>query len=244
MRDALSAEFLSQRRSGMLSFAIAGGAIPAIANAMMPGAFAWDHFAFAGTLYLNLSSLLVVPSLSGYALTREYDNRGMGALRSTPVPRAALLLSKLLCALPLFVLMYALSFCLTLLAGILRSGALPSEPGLWGRWLSALAGILAIHCALAPAALLAAVSGRKAIAPILVGLSFIVLYKLATYASFGSLVPPCMPTFLLFRAWGFAPPDIVARFRPLESAAILAAWASGFFFLSLAAFCRQEEGER
>jgi ABC-type transport system involved in multi-copper enzyme maturation permease subunit len=245
MLDALRAEFASQKRSGLLSFAIVGGAIPAIANAMMPIAFEWNHFAMASTLYLNLSSLLIIPSLSGYALTREYDNRTMGLSRSAPIPRAAILGAKLLSILPLIALMYALSFGATLLSGIIRCGGLPpSDPLLWKRWLSSLTGLAAIHYALAPAALLAAVLGRKAISPILVGLAYIVLYKLATYSSLGSLVPPCMPTFYFFSAWDFTPPDIVARFKPLASLVILGLWAAGFFCCALLAFSRQEEGER
>jgi len=244
MLDALAAEFLSQRRSGLLSFAIVGGAIPAIANAMFPTDFAWNGFAFSATLFLNLSSLLLVPSISGYALSREYDNRTMGVLRSAPVPKFAILAAKLISILPLIILMYALSFGATILAGYIRSGGvLPSEPLFWKRWLSALAGLIAIHFALAPAALLAAVAFRKAISPILVGLAYVVLYKLATYARFGSLVPPCMPTFYLFRVWHFTPADIAARFRPLESLILLGAWALGFFFCALLVFERQEREE-
>ncbi len=244
MLASLRAELLTQRHSGLAWFALAGGFIPAIANALYPTAFEWSRFAMSATLYLNLSSFLLVPGLAGYLVSREYEQLTMSVLCAAPIPRTRTLLAKYVGILPSILAMYLVAVAITMVSGMARSGFLPSDAGFWGRYLSTTFGLLVVHYCLAPAALLAGILGRRTVAPILLGFAYVLMYKLFTYGEFGSLVPPCIPTFYLFWRYGVQPEGIVASFRPLASAVLLAAWLVGFLACAVVAFLRQEGGEK
>lgn len=245
MGGLLAAEFLRQRRSGILAFALLGGLIPAIANLLMPSRFEWPGFAAASALYLNLSSLLIVPSIAGYALSREWENRTIDAMLAGPVPRQGFILAKLALVIPQLACMYLSSFLVTLIGGSLRGGSLPPiEVLFWRRYISCLSGLAGLHFLLAPAALFLAVLAKKAIAPIALGLSYVVMYKLLTYWEWGSVIPPCVPVFFFFSSWGISPPDIQARFNPFVSLAASLGWGASFFVASLFAFSRLENSKK
>lgn len=205
MLQAIVAEAIKLKRSSTLVLLIVGALLPAITNSMYPGTSDWARYNLMSLLFLNLSSFIVVPSLGGYLLSREYEKGTISVILTSRVSRLTLLGAKFAVLIPLVAAMYLVCMLLTLGWGIIRMGGVPAEEGLLRSYAGMALGLFVMHLCLAPASLLAGLLGRKTIVPIIVGLAFTLLYGTFVFTETGNYLPPCLPTLYLLHSSGVNP---------------------------------------
>lgn len=202
MRDLLVTEVVKLRRSGVPWFLLAAGLLPAITNEFYPNDFSWDRFCLSALLFVNLAGFIVLTPLAGYSVCREYESGTWSALLGSPTPRWKLLLAKYLVFVPQVLATVLLCLAASVSGGILLSGTLPPGGGFLARQLSLSLALSCLHLCMAPAAMLAGILGRRTVGPVLVGLSFLVLYRTFLFTAAGSFVPSCIPSLFLLDATG------------------------------------------
>jgi len=239
--QVILAEATKLKRSSTLVLLLAGAFLPAITNSMYPGPSDWGRFTLLSLLFLNLSSFIVVSSLSGYMLSREYEKSTISVILTSRVPRLALLGAKFVVLIPLVAGMYLACMLMTLGAGAIRMGGLRIEASLLRSYAGMALGLYAMHLCLAPVSLLAAILGRKTVVPVIVGLCLVLLYGTFVFTETGSYLPPCLPTLFLVHTAGVNPYGVRYVYDPGRTALLFSATFAVFSSAAAAVFVRKEQ---
>jgi ABC-type transport system involved in multi-copper enzyme maturation permease subunit len=240
VRGLFLAEAIKVKRSSVILFIIAGGILPAVTNAFLRADFEWARYAVTSLLILNMSNLIIVPSLAGYLISGEFEKQTMSALLSSPVPRTRILVAKFLVMAALLACLALLSTAFTLASGFIHAGGVLPADGVAARYAYMAVVSVGMHLAIVPTAFLVALIGRKTIAPIILALGLLLLYGAFAFTDAGDFIPSCLPVLFLIDYSGFNPYGAPRAFDAARSVILLGAWFLLFSFLSAVVFARKE----
>lgn len=203
MADVLLSEFLKLKRSRILLLIPLGGLIPVLLMLLVymdakPGSllksyvFGWEYFLDVTLYYTNIICPAFFAILTGYVFTREYQHRTINTVFTYSFSRMKVFAAKVIVIIPLMIA----TFLLTILFTVAFGSLLTKDRILFDTLLDFFRinmGLVVIHLLLIPGAILVGIIGKNSIAPIVLGILYLLCYALLN-KPFSVYFPGCHPS--------------------------------------------------
>lgn len=203
MFDILLAEILKLKRSKILLLIPLGGLIPVLLMLLIyfdsePGSitrlyvFGWEYFLDVTLYYANIICPAFFAILTGYIYTREYQQRTINTVFTYSFSRIKVFAAKIIITIPLMIGMFLLTILFTVAFGLF----LTKERILFDTLLDFVKinmEMVFINLLLLPIAILVSIISKNVIAPIVLGIMYILCYPLLD-KPFSVYVPGCLPS--------------------------------------------------